>query len=43
LSDVYYTSVPLAMIDFGATVTVSAGGSLTLQWAAGGVFKWQLA
>jgi hypothetical protein len=42
-SDVYYTSAPLAMIDFGGTLTATAGRSLTLQWAAGGIFKWELA
>jgi hypothetical protein len=43
LGDVYYTSVPVAMIDFGATITVPAGLSLVLSWPANGIFKWELA
>lgn len=41
--DIYYTSLPLAMIDFGGTLTAPAGKALTLEWAALGIFKWQLA
>ena len=41
--DVYYRSVPLAMIDFGGTLTALANSSLVLQWPADGIFKWQLA
>lgn len=41
--DYRYTSVPLAMIDFGGTETVVAGISLVVQWPADGIFKWQLA
>lgn len=41
--DVHYSSVPLALIDFGGTETVPAGISLVLQWPADGIFKWQLA
>ncbi|MEI8251269.1 MAG: hypothetical protein WCF98_08895 [Synechococcus sp. ELA057] len=33
----------LAIIDFGATITVPASASLTLQWPAAGLFKWDLA
>jgi hypothetical protein len=42
-NDIYYTSVPIAMIDFDMTATVGAGQSLTLNWPAAGIFKWQLA
>jgi hypothetical protein len=42
-NDIYYTSVPIAMIDFDMTATVGAGQSLTLSWPAAGIFKWQLA
>ena len=41
--DVYYSSVPIAMIDFDATITVSAGFSLALAWSANEIFKWELA
>lgn len=33
----------LAIIDFGATYYIPAGASLTLQWPAAGLFKWELA
>jgi hypothetical protein len=43
LSDIYCTSVPLAMIDFGGTLTIPAGQSLVLQWPTAGVFRFELA
>lgn len=42
-NDPYYQSVPIAMIDFGATVTVLAGQSLTLTWPTAGILRYGLA
>ncbi len=37
------STLGMVLIDFGGAVYIPAGASLTLQWPAAGLFKWELA